>query len=107
MKNNNLLSVRSNCTFALDYKKGTLHPSTEIILITSSPKYVMSKEGDSFKKDQEVSEYRFITSLDGVNQLIGELQLKNVIITTKKENWIGINCWILQQSVILRKKKME
>lgn len=81
MKNNNLLSVRSNCTFALDYKKGTLHPSTEIILITSSPKYVMSKEGDSFKKDQEVSEYRFITSLDGVNQLIGELQLvaKNIM----------------------------
>jgi len=75
MKNNNLLSIRSNCNFSIDYKTGNLHPQTEIILITSSPKYIQSKDGKSIKKDQEVSEYRFITSLEGVNKLIGELQL--------------------------------
>jgi len=75
MKNNQILSVRSNCTFSLDYQKGNLHPQAEVILITSAPKYVINKKKDGYAKEAEISEYRFISSLEGINVLIGELQL--------------------------------
>lgn len=75
MKNNTLISVRSNCNFALDYESGKLHPQTEIILITSAPKYVIDKKKTGVTKEMDISEYRFLSSLDGINTLIGELQL--------------------------------
>lgn len=75
MKSNNLISVRSNCNFALNYETGKLHPQTEIILITTAPKYVLDKKGTKFSKEMDITEYRFLSSLDGINTLIGELQL--------------------------------
>lgn len=81
MKNDNLIAVRSNCDFSLDYTSGKLTPQTEIILITTAPKYISNKKKDSITKEFDVSEYRFKSDLDGVNKLIGELQLvvKNMI----------------------------
>ena len=52
MKSNTLISVRSNCNFALDYETGKLRPQTEIILITTSPKYVINKKKPRFKARQ-------------------------------------------------------
>lgn len=75
MKSNNLISVRSNCNFALNYETGKLHPQTEVILITTAPKYVINKKKDGYTKETDISEYRFISSLEGINTLIGELQL--------------------------------
>lgn len=75
MKNNNLLSVRSNCNFSLDYESGKLRPQTEVILITSAPKYAFTKKKDGIVKEQEITEYRFISGLEGINQFIGELQI--------------------------------
>lgn len=75
MKNNQLLSVRSNCDFSLNYETGLLHPQAEVILITSSPVYVIDKKKNNIVKDMEVSEYRFKSTLEGINKLIGELQL--------------------------------
>jgi len=100
MKNNTLISVRSNCNFSLDYDTSKLHPQTEIILITTAPKYELNKKKDGFTKEVEISEYRFLSSLEGVNKLIGELQLAvknmnqfeqiaaglNAVITANKEN---------------------
>ena len=74
MKNNTLVSVRSNCNFSLDYQTGKLHPQTEVIIITSAPKYSFNKNKTSLQKEQEVTEYRFVTDLSGINILIGELQ---------------------------------
>ena len=75
MKNNTLISVRSNCNFSLNYETGELNPQTEVILITSAPKYILDKKRTGFTKDIEITEYRFISGLEGVNKLIGELQL--------------------------------
>lgn len=75
MKNNTLLNVRSNCNFSLNYETGKLHPQTEIILITSAPKYILNKKHDGVDKAMDITEYRFISGLEGINQLIGELQL--------------------------------
>lgn len=75
MKSNTLISVRSNCNFSLNYKTGKLHPQTEVILITTSPKYVLDKKQTGFTKEMDITEYRFLSGLEGVNKLIGELQL--------------------------------
>jgi hypothetical protein len=75
MKSNTLISVRSNCNFALNYQTGKLNPQTEIILITTNPKYELTKKKDGFTKEHEIQEYRFLSDLKGINQLIGELQL--------------------------------
>jgi len=102
MKSNTLLSVRTNCNFSLDYKSGKLHPQTEIILITSAPKYVLDKKKTGIDKVLGVTEYRFLSSLEGINHLIGELQLVvknmnsfeqtaasfNVIIESQKETTV-------------------
>jgi len=80
MKNDTLISVRSNCNFALNYDNGNLIPQTEVILITSAPKYVVDKKKTGITKEIEVTEYRFLSDLNGINKLIGELQLlvKNI-----------------------------
>jgi len=75
MGNNHLISVRSNCNFSLDYETGKLHPETEIIILTSTPKYVIDKKQTSINKEQGVKEYRFKSGLAEINKLIGELQL--------------------------------
>ena len=75
MKNKTLISVRSNCDFSLNYESGNLIPKTEVILLTTSPKYIVNKKGDGLIKSVEVDEFRFISDLEGVNKLIGELQL--------------------------------
>lgn len=74
-KNNTMVSVMSNCNFSLNYKTSKLEPQTEIIIITTSPKYVIDNKKDNLVKVADVSEYRFITTLAGVNALIGELQI--------------------------------
>lgn len=75
MKANTLISVRSNCNFGLNYETGKLHPKTEVILITTSPKYVLDKKKTGYTKENDIQEFRFLSSLDGLNTLIGELQL--------------------------------
>jgi hypothetical protein len=75
MKNKTLISVRSNCDFSLNYETGKLHPQTEVILITTSPKYKLNAKKGELIKEQEVEEFRFKSSLEGINTLIGELQL--------------------------------
>ena len=75
MKSNTLISVRSNCNFNLNYETGKLHPQSEVILITTSPKYVLDKKQTGFTKEMDITEYRFLSGLDGINKLVGELQL--------------------------------
>lgn len=73
MENKQLVSVRSNCTFALDYNSGKLHPQTEVIIITQSPNYVVRK--DKIVRELKADEFRFRSTLEGINALIGELQV--------------------------------
>jgi hypothetical protein len=75
MKNNTLVSVRTNCDFSLDYETSKLNPQSEIIILTTTPIYKLTKKDDSFTKEQDIEEFRFKASLTGINALIGELQL--------------------------------
>lgn len=75
MKNKTIISVRSNCDFALNYETGHLHPQAEIILITTCPKYTLNTKKGELTKEQDVEEFRFRAGLEGINSLIGELQI--------------------------------
>lgn len=75
MKNRQIQTIRSNCNFSLDYETSKLTPQVEIIIITASPCYKINSKGDGFKKTIEVDEFRFISSLEGLNNVIGELQI--------------------------------
>lgn len=75
MKNKTIVSVRSNCDFSLNYETGKLYPQAEVILITSCPKYKLNSKKRELTKEQEIEEFRFKAGLEGVNKLIGELQL--------------------------------
>lgn len=67
-----LVSVRSNQNFGVQYEKGKLIPQTEIIILIEKPKYII--KGDSIKRDMEVSELRFTCGTETLNHLIGQLQ---------------------------------
>ena len=74
MKNHTIISVRSNCDFSLDYESHKLHPKAEIVILTTEPIYKLNTKKTGIEKGQEVKEFRFVTGLDGVNELIGQLQ---------------------------------
>jgi len=74
MKDQQIIEVRSNCDFSLNYDTGKLNPNGEIIILTASPKYDVNKKGDQIIKSSEISEFRFKGSLGTVNKLIGQLQ---------------------------------
>lgn len=67
-----LISVRSNQTFVVDYPTSKLIPNTELILLIEQPLYKM--KGDKIQKTAEVKELRFCTSADGIRHLIGMLE---------------------------------
>jgi len=94
MKSNTLISVRSNCNFALNYETGKLMPQTEVILITTSPKYVLDKKKTGYIKEVDIQEVRFISSVEGLNILIGELQLLLTNANTFEQMSAGFNAII-------------
>jgi len=75
MKKGTLISVRSNCNFHLDYDSGRLIPQAEIIILVTTPKYVVDKKKTGIIKEMEVQELRFNAELGGINELQGQLQL--------------------------------
>jgi len=94
MKSNTLISVRSNCNFALNYETKKLEPQTEVILITTCPKYEINKKRDGFTKEVDIQEFRMIANLDGINKLIGELQLLVTQANTFEQMSAGFNAII-------------
>lgn len=66
-----LLSVRPNTHFTLEEME--LRPTIELILILHQPCYSQNKKGD-IVRGGELKEVRFITTLKGINGLIGQLQ---------------------------------
>ena len=85
-----LISVLSNTYFGLDYTTNNLEPQIEVVLLTQESKYKANSKNE-LVKGVEVGEFRIFTSIDGLNQMIGELQL----LASKMQNFqqlsVGIN----------------
>lgn len=91
MKNKTVISVRSNCDFSLNYENSELTPKVELIILTTEPKYEWQKKGNGLVKNQHVDEFRCQTDLDGINSLIGQLQIASDNISKFNQLSSGIN----------------
>lgn len=69
-----LVSVRSNTNFSVNYEQGTLIPETEIIIIIQSPVYKLNETGDKIEKTNGISELRFTCNKKALHHLIEHLQ---------------------------------
>ena len=84
------VGVVSNTNFSVDYNTNNLEPQIEIILLTQEVKYKASSKGD-IQKGIEVGEFRIFTSLEGVNDMIGKLQLMASELQKFEQLSVGIN----------------
>lgn len=71
-----VIQVRSNVNMNVKYETLNLVPQVELILLTQEPVYKIIKEGEQsfIEKSMKLSEFRCISSLDGINDMISELQ---------------------------------
>lgn len=85
----NLIAVRTNTRFVLDYETQQLKPSVEVIIIVAYPQYV--RKGKELVKTIEYKELRFETATVGVNELIGQLQATTVMLNTYEQMSAAFN----------------
>lgn len=89
-----LISVRTNQDFGVNHENGKLIPQTEVILLIEKPKYVI--KGDIVKRSSEVSEMRFKCGTNGINELIGKLQLAQSMAASYEQMAGALNEIILK-----------
>jgi hypothetical protein len=87
-----LISIRTNTRFIVDYETKNLKPVTEVILLISQPKY--SREKDGIYKKESIKELRFETTQKGINSIIGELQATSNALNVFDQLAAGINSMI-------------
>ena len=85
-----LISFRTNTTFSINYETLKLVPQTELILLSTEPKYGFDKKG-AILKGNELTEFRLFTSLEGINIMIGELRLLATRLQTFEQMSAGMN----------------
>lgn len=68
-----IVQVRSNCNMSVNYSDLSLVPQIELVLLTHEPHYEVNKKGE-ITKEGKLGEFRCITTLDGLNEMIADLQ---------------------------------
>jgi hypothetical protein len=97
MTKKTLIQIRTNTNFGVNYANLELAPAVELIMLFTEPEYQINKKNDVIK-GQKLSEFRIKTSIEGVNQIIGELQALQVQLQTFSNLSEGINA-IIKQNV--------
>jgi hypothetical protein len=69
-----LVSIRSNTKFSVNYQTGLFVPTVELIMLVDKPTYTYDKKKENIKQEREVVEIRFDTTFSGINAIIGELK---------------------------------
>jgi len=77
-----LIQVRTNTRFNLNYQSHKLEPEIELIFLISSPKYAVNAKKGEINKEHQVSEIRFDTNPDGIKKIIGQLTALQIPIAT-------------------------
>lgn len=88
-----LVTLRSNTNFSINYETNNLKPQVELILLSSEPKYEVNKKGE-IMKGHELGEFRIFTTMEGVNAMIGDLQLLVSQLQTFEQLSAGMNTLI-------------
>jgi len=69
-----LVQVRTNTRFNLNYEEKKLEPEIELIFLISKPEYSVNVKKGEISKNIAVTEVRIDTNPDGIKKLIGQLQ---------------------------------
>lgn len=69
-----LISVRTNTYFSLNYETKKLEPKLELIILIGKPVYEVDNKKERIIKNAGISETRVTTTPEGLANLIGELQ---------------------------------
>lgn len=85
-----LISIRSNTNFSIDYTNLTLKTQIELIILCQEPVYDVNKKRE-IVKSAKLGEFRFFTSLEGINDMIGELQALAIQLQTFEQMSVGMN----------------
>ena len=88
-----LVSFRSNTKFSLNYEDQNLTPQIEIIILSHEPEYKINAKNE-ITKGSSLGEFRIFTTLEGVNAMIGELQLLATQLQTFEQLSVGMNSLI-------------
>jgi len=97
-----LVSFRSNTKFSLNYEDQNLTPQIELIILSHEPEYKINSKNE-ITKGSALGEFRIFTTLEGVNAMIGELQLLAAQLQTFEQLSVGMNSLINNA----KKKKEE
>lgn len=101
-----IIQLLSNLRFKANYSTSELSPEIELIFITAEPQYKLSKEKTGvYEKNTKINECRLITDLDGINQMIGDLQLMASQLQSYDQLSKGINTLINQTKENKQEKK--
>lgn len=68
-----IVQVRSNVNMNVNYNDFTLVPQIELVLLTQEPVYEVNKQS-KIVKGVKLGEFRTVTSLEGLNEIISDLQ---------------------------------
>ena len=104
MTKKTLIQIRTNSNFSVNYENLNLVPKVELIMLFTEPEYQVNKKGE-IMKGQKLSEFRINTSVDGINEIIGELQALQVQLQTFNNLSEGINAIIRQNTKPKEEKK--
>lgn len=92
-----LLEIRTNSSFIINYNDLTLSPQIELIMLFAEPKYKADGKG-TVTKGHELNEFRLNTTKEGISQVIGELQNLQLQLNTMDNLSEGVNAFIRQNT---------
>ena len=69
-----LIQVRTNTSFSVNYENSLLVPEIELIILVSNPIYTVNEKKGQVNKTLSVGEFRVKTDFEGISNLIGQLQ---------------------------------
>lgn len=93
MTKKTLIQIRTNSKFNVSYQDLTLVPEVELIMLFTEPHYTTNKKFEVLK-EQKLSEFRCNSTIDGIAEMIGQLQALQVQLQTFQNLSEGINAVI-------------
>ena len=96
-----LYDIRTNTTMRVDYGTMNLVPEVEVIILSVHPEYkITTKAKEQFiSKGNGLTETRIVTSLAGINEIIGQLQATAASLAQFDQLASGLNKVIEQSKV--------
>lgn len=101
MAKESLYEIRTNTTMRVNYDTMNLVPEVELIILSVYPEYKVIKKGKEqfIEKAHGLTETRIVTSLKGINEIIGQLQATAASLAQFDQLASGLNKVIEQSKV--------